>query len=169
LAPLEIDHRDEPRLAHLVEGEVERLRCISGARVGPGDGLGPRLRAAATGVGRGAALCRHDDAPGIAIRLERSAPALPALERLLQRQLDLGAGEAREVAGAAQRPVESGRRDLEPLVGDALDLEDVLQLAVTRSQSSTVIERSGAPAGCAGWSIVTRSSPPAARSTSTRS
>ena len=97
-APLEIDHRHEPGLAHFVQREIERL-------------LAPCRRSTA----------RARQPPAVASRgCSTPLVVLAALERQLQRQLDLLAGKAREVGGLLQRPVEPRRRHLEPLVGDSL-------------------------------------------------
>ena len=72
---------------------------------------------------------REQDPPAGLGRHQLAAEALAPLERHLQRHLDLLAQEAPEIGGVVQRPVEPGRGHLEPLVGQALDLEHVLQLA----------------------------------------
>src|SRR5574337_1487449 len=100
-APLEIEHRHQARLAHLVEREVERLPFGLAVQCQP-----PALR------------------PGA-----EAAAVVPAtVERLLQAHRDQLSGKALVVGGAAQRPVEPGRRHLEPGVVDLLDLQRVLQL-----------------------------------------
>ena len=59
---------------------------------------------------------------------KHALPDLAALERLLQRQADLLAGEALVVGLGAQRPVQTGRRHLQPRVRHGVDLQRVLQL-----------------------------------------
>src|SRR5574337_834817 len=93
--------RHRARLAHLVEREVERLPFGLAVQCQP-----PALR------------------PGA----EAAAVVPAAVERLLQAHRDQLSGKALVVGGAAQRPVEPGRRHLEPGVVDLLDLQRVLQL-----------------------------------------
>jgi hypothetical protein len=62
-----------------------------------------------------------------------------------------------------------GRGNLEPLVGDAVDLEHVLELPRHLLAVVDLDEALGLAGAGAGWSIVTRKSPPGPRSTSTRS
>jgi hypothetical protein len=141
---LEVHHRHQPGLAHLVEREAE-------------------------------------DLVGLAI-VELQAPTLftppPSRPRKFlrpwkgfQRHGHFQPGEAHEVGFASERPVQSRRRDFQTFVVEVLDFQHVLQLPRDRSQSSTVTN-SLRPAGIVRSgrrSIITRSRPRGARSTSTRS
>src|SRR5436190_3221740 len=59
-------------------------------------------------------------------------PAPPGRIRPAHPHVRLLTGKPREVAALAQRPVEPRRRDLEPVVFDAFDLEDAAQLPAYR-------------------------------------
>src|SRR5262245_36566060 len=71
-AALEIQLRHQPRLAHLVQVEIQRLGGI-------------------------ACFARQHQPPTRLARLQLAAPVLAALERRAQREVDLAAGKARPV------------------------------------------------------------------------
>ena len=136
-ATLEIHHRHEPRLAHLVERETQHLlgpvgrgggrRRLAGALA---DGLAPARRRLAFGSTRPS---RRLPPPA-----EHALPDLAALERQLERQADFLPGEALVVGLPPQRAVEPRRRNLQPRVGQASTSSAYCSWRVTCSQSSTV-------------------------------
>ena len=160
-APLEIHYRDEPRLAQLVQAKNPAPRLAAWP---------PRRRGASA------------PAPTAETCFFAAASARSAQQRQpLLRELACApwngsfrvisicvAGEALEIGRASQRPVETRRGHLEPLVGDAVDLEHMLQLA--RDLLAVVDgDELAAAASAAGLVDGHAQQPPSLRSASTRS